>query len=143
MWPESSFRGRIHTKDGNGGGNVAKAVKKDAATYGGDASACLVYCDPSRPDNIALLRVAGISAVKAVNRDKRGRISYLQGFKVKYVGENIHKEVKAYSWQPHPMDQERFTDKPQDGNDHCMDAISYGGATHLRRLGILNEDGDS
>lgn len=100
---------------------------------------CLVYCDPARPDNIALLRRADISAVAGTNRDKAGRISYLQGFKVKYVGENIHREVQTYSWLPHPQDTERFTDKPQDGNDHCMDAISYGACTHLRRLGIINE----
>lgn len=100
---------------------------------------CLVYCDPARPDNIALLRRGDISAVGANNRDKAGRISYLQGFKVKYVGEHIRKEVQTYSWLPHPLDPERFTDKPQDGNDHCMDAVSYGAVTHLRRLGIVNE----
>jgi hypothetical protein len=37
---------------------------------------------------------------------------------------------------------ERFTDKPQDGNDHCMDAVSYGAVTHLRRMHIMNEDGE-
>ena len=122
--------------------DVAKVLKEDAQKIGYEPENCLVYCDPARPDNIALLRRSGVSAVKAVNRDKSGRISYLQGFKVKYVGENIHKEVRAYSWQPHPQDMERFTDKPQDGNDHCMDAVSYGAVTHLRRMHILNEDGE-
>lgn len=122
--------------------DVAKVIKEDAKKIGYEPEDCLVYCDPSRPDNIVQLRRYGISAVKAVNRDKAGRISYLQGFKVKYVGENIHKEVTTYSWQTHPQDSERFTDKPQDGNDHCMDAVSYGTATHLRKLGILNEDGE-
>lgn len=123
--------------------DVAKVLKADAEKIGYDLFNCIVYCDPARPDNIAELRRRDISAVKAVNRDKAGRISYLQGFKVKYVGENIRKEVQTYSWQPHPQDTERFTDKPQDGNDHCCDAISYGCCTHLRRLGILNEDGES
>lgn len=123
--------------------DVAKVIKEDAESIGYQLEECLVYCDPSRPDNITELRRRGISAVKAVNRDKPGRISYLQGFKVKFVGENIGREQRAYSWQPHPQDPERFTDKPQDGNDHCMDAISYGSVTHLRRLCILNEDGDS
>ena len=123
--------------------DVAKVIKEDAERIGYELENCLVYCDPARPDNITELRRRGISAVKAVNRDKPGRISYLQGFKVKYVGENIRKEVQAYSWQPHPQDTERFTDKPQDGNDHCMDAISYGAVTHLRRLGTLNEDGEA
>lgn len=122
--------------------DVAKVLKEDARTIGYEPENCIVYCDPARPDNIMQLRRSGISAIKAVNRDKSGRISYLQGFKVKYVGESIRREVRAYSWQPHPQDLERFTDKPQDGNDHCMDAISYGVVTHLRRMGILNEDGE-
>lgn len=119
--------------------DVARRIKEDAQTIGYEPSDCVVYCDPARPDNIVQLRRSDISAVKAVNRDKAGRISYLQGFRVKYVGENIRKEVQAYSWQPHPQDTQRYTDKPQDGNDHCMDAISYGAVTHLRRLGIVNE----
>lgn len=119
--------------------DVARYIKDDAKTIGYNPTDCLVYCDPARPDNVALLRRSDISAVKATNRDKAGRISYLQGFKVKYVGENIHREVQTYSWLPHPQDTERFTDKPQDGNDHCMDAVSYGACTHLRRLGIINE----
>ena len=123
--------------------DVFKAIKADAETIGYELENCLVYCDPARPDNITELRRRGVSAVKAVNRDKAGRISYLKGFKVKYVGDTIHREVRVYSWQPHPQDLERFTDKPQDGNDHCMDAVSYGAVTHLRRLCILNEDGDS
>ena len=122
--------------------DVGKMIKADAEKIGYELADCVVYCDPARPDNIAELRRRDISAVKAVNRDKAGRISYLQGFKVKYVGENIRKEVQTYSWQPHPQDTERYTDKPQDGNDHCMDAVSYAACTHLRRLGILNEDGE-
>lgn len=123
--------------------DVAKVLREDAKKIGYEPEDCLVYCDPARPDNIVQLRRYGISAVKAVNRDKAGRISYLQGFKVKYVGDNIFKEVSTYSWQTHPQDSERFTDKPQDGNDHCMDATSYGAVTHLRKMGILNEDGES
>jgi phage terminase large subunit len=121
--------------------DVYKVIKADAETIGYDLGNCLVYCDPARPDNITELRRRGVSAVKAVNRDKAGRISYLKGFKVKFVGENIRKEQQVYSWQPHPQDAERFTDKPQDGNDHAMDSAAYG-ITHLRRMGILNEDGE-
>jgi phage terminase large subunit len=121
--------------------DVYKVIKADAETIGYELGDCLVYCDPARPDNITELRRRGVSAVKAVNRDKAGRISYLKGFKVKFVGENIRKEQQAYSWQPHPQDTERFTDKPQDGNDHAMDSAAYG-ITLLRRMGILNEDGE-
>lgn len=122
--------------------DVYKVIKADAETIGYELGDCLVYCDPARPDNITELRRRGVSAVKAVNRDKAGRISYLKGFKVKFVGENIRKEQQVYSWQPHPQDTERFTDKPQDGNDHCIDASLYVCCTHLRRMGILNEDGE-
>lgn len=98
---------------------------------------CLVYCDPARPEGIAeLRRIYSIAAVGAVNRDKSGRIGWLQAFRVKYVGDNIAKEVEEYSWKPDPHDRNHNLDEPQDGNDHCMDAINYGAFTHLHRLGV-------
>ncbi len=120
--------------------DVGRIIREDARSLGMEPEDALVYCDPSRPDNIAHLRRMGISATSAVNRDKGGRINYLKGFRVRYVGETIHAEARAYSWKPHPLDASRFTDQPQDGNDHCMDAISYGAVTHLRRMGLFNED---
>jgi hypothetical protein len=122
--------------------DVGRIIREDARSLGMEPEDALVYCDPSRPDNIAHLRRMGISATSAVNRDKGGRINYLKGFRVRYVGETIHAEARAYSWKPHPLDASRFTDQPQDGNDHCMDAISYGAVTHLRRMGLYNEDGE-
>jgi hypothetical protein len=83
----------------------------------------------------------GINAVPGINRDKVGRIGYLQGFRVRYVGDAIREEVETYSWEPDKNDPEVFTDTPQDGNDHLMDAASYA-TTHLRRLAIANDDGD-
>ena len=83
----------------------------------------------------------GINAVPGINRDKVGRIGYLQGFKVKYVGKNIGEEADSYSWEPSKEDPEVFTNEPQDGGDHAMDAASYA-TTHLRRLAIANDDGD-
>jgi phage terminase large subunit len=101
---------------------------------------CEVYCDPQRPDSIAELRkIYDISSVGAVNRDKSGRVAWLQGFKVKYVGEHIDSEVQGYSWKPNKDDDTIFTDEPQDGNDHAMDAINYAAFTHLHRLGISNQ----
>ena len=81
--------------------------------------------------------VYGINAVNGENRDKSGRIGYLQGFQVRYVGAGISSEVRAYSWKPSPNDRSVYMDVPQDGNDHLMDAILYG-STHLRRLGIVS-----
>lgn len=101
---------------------------------------CNVYCDPSRPDSIAELRkIYGIAAVPGINRDKSGRIGWLQGFQVRYVGEHIHQEACSYSWKPNKDDDSIFTDEPQDGNDHAMDAINYGAFTHLHRMGVSNQ----
>ena len=83
----------------------------------------------------------GINALPGINRDKVGRIGYLQGFRVNYVGDAIREEAETYSWEPSKEDEDVFTDVPQDGGDHAMDAASYG-TTHLRRLGIPNDDGD-
>ena len=122
--------------------DVAAAIRRDCEAWGQTADRTLVYCDPARPDSIQELRMQyGINAVPGINRDKVGRIGYLQGFKVKYVGNAIREEVETYSWEPSKEDPEVFTDTPQDGGDHAMDAISYG-TTHLRRLAIPNDDGD-
>lgn len=101
---------------------------------------CEVYCDPARPDSIAELRkIYGLSASGGVNRSKSERVAWLQGFQVCYVGKHIQAEVEAYSWKPNKDDETIFTDTPQDGNDHAMDAINYGAFTHLHRLGVSNE----
>lgn len=122
--------------------DVAAAIRQDCEARGTTADRALVYCDPARPDSIQELRVQyGINAVPGINRDKVGRIGYLQGFKVCYVGANVREEVETYSWEPDKNDPEVFTNVPQDGNDHLMDAASYS-TTHLRRMGIPNDDGD-
>lgn len=98
---------------------------------------CIVYCDPARPEHIRELRTTyGIAALAANNKDKTGRIGYLQGFKVRYIGEDIAREQATYSWLPSPQDENTYTDVPQDGNDHAIDAINYGVTSHLRRMGV-------
>ena len=122
--------------------DVASAVRQDCEARGANCDHALVYCDPARPDSIQELRLQyGINAVPGINRDKVGRIGYLQGFKVCYVGANVREEAETYSWEPDKADPEVFTNVPQDGGDHACDAISYG-STHLRRMGIPNDDGD-
>lgn len=122
--------------------DVAAAIRHDCAARGLDAGKVAVFCDPARPDSIAELRTQyGINAYPGINRDKPGRIGYLQGFNVKYCGQHIREEVDTYSWLPSPQDEDTFTDVPQDGGDHAMDAASYG-TTYLRRMGIANDDGD-
>ena len=120
---------------------AAKAVIRDAERRGVTPASCVVYCDPARPENIAEMRVIyDISALPGINRDKVGRIHYLQGFQVRYIGENIGRESRTYCWQKAPRTPGLYLDKPQDGGDHFMDAISYG-ATNLRRMGV-NGDAD-
>ena len=98
---------------------------------------CTVYCDPARPDsNAELRRIYSIAAYNGINRDKSGRVGWLQGFRVRYVGAHIKAEVQGYSWKPNPNDETIFTDTPQDGNDHAMDSINYAAFTHLHRLGV-------
>lgn len=121
--------------------DAAKAVIRDGEALGYAASDCEAYCDPARPENIAECRtIYDISALPGVNRDKTGRIHYLQGFRVFYVGEHIKAEVESYSWKSDPHNEALFLDVPQDGGDHYMDAISYG-ATRLRRMGVNGEEG--
>lgn len=116
---------------------IAQLIIEDGKAHGLRPADCVVYCDPARPDNRDQLRVGyGINAVSADNRDKAGRIGYLQGFRVRYAGAGIHAEVTTWSWKPDPQDKSIFTDKPVDGGDHAMDASLYG-SQHLRRMGVL------
>lgn len=118
-------------------------VIADAASIGYKPEDAIVYVDPSRPEARDELRIhGGIDATSAVNRDKPGRIAWLRGFRVRYVGEHIGAEVKEYAYKPKPQDQSHYTDEPCDGNDHAMDAINYAAVTHLRRLGITNNIGE-
>lgn len=119
--------------------DVARAIREDMERSGCGKS-LLVYCDPARPEHIAELRRHNLNACKAVNKNKAGRINYLQGFTVFYDGEDIGEEADNYSFKPHPNDKTMFTNEPEDGKDHLMDAASYGAVTHLRRLGIANDD---
>lgn len=129
---EVMYRKEVQPRD------VAKAISEDMGQC--HCGSVLVYCDPARPEHIAELRRHNINACKAVNKNKAGRINYLQGFTVMYDGEHIGREADNYSFKPHPQDKTQFTNEPQDGNDHLMDAANYGAVTHLRRLGIMNDD---
>lgn len=123
--------------------DVGHAIIADGESIGYKPEDCVVYCDPARPEAIAELRIHyGINAVPAVNRDKAGRIAWLRGFQVCYVGDDIAKEVSAYSYKPDKNDRSRYTDEPQDGNDHALDSINYASVTHLRRMGITNDYGE-
>ena len=123
--------------------DMARRIREDAESIGYQPSDCIVYCDPARPEARDELRyIYDIDAHSAVNRDKAGRIGWLRGFRVRYVGDDIAKEVSVYMYRPQKNDANKFTDEPVDGNDHLMDATNYGAVTHLRRLGINNDNGE-
>lgn len=103
-----------------------------------------VYCDPARPEQIYEMRTQhDINSIPATNTDKVGRIEYLKYFNVKYVGDNIEQEYENYKWQSDKKDLTVFINKPQDGNDHLMDAVNYASVTHLRRLRVANKIGEN
>lgn len=122
-------------------GQIARIIREDMDKCGNPRA--LVYCDPARPENIAeLRRVYNINACPAVNRDKPGRVDWLKGCDITYWGDDIKQEVDSYCYLPMKDNESVFTDVPQDGNDHAMDAINYGAVTHLRRQGIPNKLGE-
>lgn len=122
-------------------GHIARIIYEDMEEFGVDREAD-IYCDPARPEHIGELRMNNLCAMPADNRNKEGRISYLQYFSVKYVGEHIKWESERYSWKPDPKDRSRYLSVPQDGNDHLMDAINYACVTKLRYLGQTNLIGE-
>lgn len=104
-----------------------------------------VYCDPSRPEQIREMKIVhGLLATGAVNKDKTGRIEYLKYFNVCYTksSKDLHNEYVNYRWKQSKTDKARYINEAEDGNDHAMDAINYGVATHLRRIGIANRIGE-
>lgn len=122
-------------------GQIAALVMEDMKQSGNPDA--LIYCDPARPEHIAeLRRVYNMNACPADNRDKAGRVDWLKGCDVWYDGQEIEDESTEYSYMPSKTDQTVFTNVPQDGNDHAMDAINYGVVTHLRRQGIANRNGE-
>lgn len=121
-------------------GQIADIVKADMAACGSGGS--LIYCDPARPEHIAeLRRVYNLDAAPAVNKNKPDRVDWVKGCDIVFWGDDIEAERSEYSYLPSPVDPEQFTNIPQDGGDHLMDAINYGVWTHLHRLGIPNSLG--
>lgn len=120
--------------------DVAPVIIADAQAIGYRPGDCLIYCDSANPaGRDELRRLFSLNALDADKRDKNYQISWMRGFRVKYIGDGIAREVKLYSYQPSKYDRSIFTSTPQDGNDHFMDAARYGAYTHLQRLGAKRE----
>jgi len=85
----------------------------------------LIVADSARPEIIAEIKNAGfriIGADKNPGSVKRGidRVSQRQIF---YCGKNLEKEYYSYGWRKKRTGE--VLDEPQDGMDHCMDALRY------------------
>ena len=133
----SSFDPKVLPKEA--AGEVSRELN-NIYTYVGE-----VYCDPARPEQIREMKIIhGLMVSGAVNKDKTGRIEYLKYFNVCYTesSKDLHNEYVNYRWKQSKIDKTRYINEAEDGNDHLMDAINYGVATHLRRLGIANRIGE-
>lgn len=122
-------------------GQVARIIIEDMRDNGvGDDAE--IYCDPARPEHIGELRMNGLNAIGADNRNKAGRIMYLKYFTVMFCGDNIEVERGNYRWKQDKADTKHYLNEPEDGNDHLMDAINYAAVTYLRREGETNLVGE-
>lgn len=92
----------------------------------------LFVCDNARPEIIAELQANGIRAIGCDKtpgekmNGKRYNIELVQRRKVHYLSSDkeLESEYLTYAWRKKKSTGE-ILDEPQDGDDHCMDAIAY------------------
>lgn len=92
----------------------------------------LFVCDNARPEIIAELQANGIRAIGCDKtpgekmNGKRYNIELVQRRKVHYLASDkeLEREYLTYAWRKKKSTGE-ILDEPEDGNDHCMDAIAY------------------
>lgn len=102
---------------------LKEIIKRD-----GDA---LFVCDNARPEIIAELQANGIRAIGCDKtpgekmNGKRYNIELVQRRKVHYLrnDKELEREYLTYPWRKKRTGE--ILDEPEDGNDHCMDAIAY------------------
>lgn len=102
---------------------------KEIIERDGDA---LFVCDNARPEIIAELKENGIRAIGCDKtagekmNGKRYNIELVMRRKVHYLccDKELEREYLSYKWRTKKSTGETL-DEPEDGNDHCMDAIAY------------------
>lgn len=85
----------------------------------------LIVADAARPEIIAEIKNAGyrcVGADKGPGSVLRG-IDRVQQRKIYYCGKDLEREFMTYAWRKKKSGE--VLDEPQDGNDHCMDALRY------------------
>lgn len=96
---------------------------------------CEVYCDSAEPKSIRALQEHGVNALWAVKGPDSidAGIKEIKSYEVYYVEDNdLENEYVEYSWALDVNKQP--TDKPEDKNNHLMDALRY--AVHTYSLGV-------
>lgn len=102
---------------------------KEIIERDGDA---LFVCDNARPEIIAEVRANGIRAIACDKtagekmNGKRYNIELVMRRKIHYrsCDKELEREYLTYRWRTKKSTGE-ILDEPEDGNDHCMDAIAY------------------
>ncbi len=92
----------------------------------------LFVCDNARPEIIAELQANGIRAIGCDKtpgekmNGKRYNIELVQRKVIHYFDcdKELEREYLTYAWRKKKSTGE-ILDEPEDGNDHCMDAIAY------------------
>lgn len=91
----------------------------------------LFVCDNARPEIIAELQANGIRAIGCDKtpgekmNGKRYNIELVLRRKIYYnsCDKELEQEYLSYAWRTKRTGE--ILDEPEDGNDHCMDAIAY------------------
>lgn len=91
----------------------------------------LFVCDNARPEIIAELQANGIRAIGCDKtpgekmNGKRYNIELVMRRKISYLesDKELEREYLTYAWRKKRTGE--ILDEPEDGNDHCMDAIAY------------------
>ena len=92
----------------------------------------LLVCDNARPEIIAELQRNGIEAIGCDKtagekmNGKRYNIELVLRRKISYLesDKELEREYLTYAWRKKKTGE--ILDEPQDGNDHCLDALAYG-----------------
>lgn len=85
----------------------------------------LIVADAARPEIISAIRNAGfriVPADKNAGSVLRG-IDKVQQRQIAYEGKDLEREYLSYAWRKTRTG--KTLEEPQDGNDHCMDALRY------------------
>jgi len=99
-----------------------------------------IYCDSAEPKSIAELRKLRLNAYPCIKGKDSIRlgISCFKPYKVFYTrsSKNINKEINSYSWV-YDKKQDKFTNMPEDKNNHIIDSGRYSVYTYLKVNGII------